>query len=122
MADTGDLLTAWREASRAASVAERLTELAREASERADLDSTAAEEIAVLAERAAAAAESAAVTARAAAQRASEFADQFRERRLHGALDALQDARALESTARDGYHLAERKAHQRHRTAGEQRA
>jgi len=48
---TADLLEAWREATRAADLAERLAKLAAETSERADLSADASEEVAKLAEK-----------------------------------------------------------------------
>ena len=79
---TGDLLNAWRDAARAAELAERLTTMAVEASEQAEDDATAAAEVASLTESAAQAAASAAESARVAALRASAFAAQAREHHL----------------------------------------
>jgi hypothetical protein len=51
---TADLLSFWREATRAAELAERLAGVAAESAERAEMSASASEEIADLAEQAAA--------------------------------------------------------------------
>ena len=85
-----ELLEQWREASRAAELAERLANLASETAERADQGAIAAEEIARMAERAAKAADRAATSGRRAAERAAAFARDNRTGRLadadHGVL------------------------------------
>jgi len=48
---TAELLDAWRDASRAADLAERLAELARRAAEKGEQDAISAQEIAALAAR-----------------------------------------------------------------------
>ena len=50
---TGELLEQWREATRAAELADRLAKLAQASVERSDRDAVAAEEIAKIAQRAA---------------------------------------------------------------------
>ena len=67
-----DLRAAWMDATRAAELAERLTETAREAADLADPDALAVAEIASLAESTAEAAGRAASTARAAATEAMD--------------------------------------------------
>ena len=80
---TGELLDAWRDATRAAELADSLSSNASDASTLADEAEAAAEEIARLAEQAATAAERAAVTARTAALRANALAQFSRERRTN---------------------------------------
>ena len=64
-----DLLMQWREATRAAELAERLAEVATRAADRSDASALASEQVAGMAEKAAVAAERAARTARSAASR-----------------------------------------------------
>ena len=111
---TAELLTAWRDATRAAELAEQLALLALEASQRADHDSAAAVEIADLAARAAEAAERTAEKARTAAARADEFAAQARDHGVPDAQATLDSARGAEAQARNRYHDAEREAWERH--------
>ena len=111
---TNELLNAWREATRAAELAERLARIALEAADHADRHAVASEDIAALAESAAAAADKAAETARVAATRARSFATESHEGRLADADDAVVQARQVEAEARDRYHLAERRAQRRH--------
>src|SRR5689334_9689127 len=66
-----ELLDAWRDALRAAELAERLASSALRAADRGDRDAATAEELAVLAEEAASAAERAARVAREAATKAA---------------------------------------------------
>lgn len=113
---TAELLTAWREATRAAELAERLSALAAETADRADTNAQASEEIADLAEQAAAAATRAAERARAAAGQAREAARAVREERLVEATASEAQARAVEFDARDRYHDAEAEA--RHKLDG----
>lgn len=110
---TADLLEQWREATRAAELAERLAKMATEAAERADQNAIASEEIARMAEQAAEAAERAARTAREAADRASAFAEESRSGRVADADQAALETRAEEGAARDRYHEAERAARER---------
>jgi hypothetical protein len=116
-ATAGELLNAWRDAARAAELAERLSAVAVEAAEQADRTAAASEEIAEMAETAAKAAERAASTARKAAKRAAELAADHRSRRLADAVDAVTDARHAESAAAEAYHEAERRARGRHEDA-----
>ena len=99
---TGELLEAWRNATRAAELADSLASNASDASGLADEAAVAAEQIAKLAEKAARAAERAALTARDAATRATELARRSREKRSTGA-DSSVAAHAAEDEARDAY-------------------
>jgi hypothetical protein len=110
---TGELLEQWREATRAAQLAEKLAELAKESVERADRDALGAREIAEMAEAAAGHAERAATVAREAAHRAAAFASENRSGRLEEADEAVMTTHAQETTARDRYHEAERAARER---------
>jgi hypothetical protein len=110
---TAELLEQWREATRAADLAERLAELARSSVERSDRDALAATEIARMAERAAKHAERAARVARGAATRAAAFAAENRSGRLADAEDAVSTTRDAEVVARDRYHRGEAAARQR---------
>lgn len=109
----GELLEQWREATRAAELAERLANLARASVERSDRDSAAAHEIARMAETAAKHAERAARIARDAATRAQAFAAENRTGYLAEAEAAADSTRRDESGARDRYHEAERVARER---------
>jgi hypothetical protein len=111
---TADLLTAWRDATRAAELADRLAQLASEAAETADRSAMASEDIAKMAERAAKAADRAAVSARAAAKRAADFAAATRTSRLRDADEVVSRAKAEEAAARDAYHRSETTARARH--------
>lgn len=111
---TADLLEQWREATRAAQLAERLAELAKASVERCDRDAVTAREIAKMAERAAKHAERAAHAAREAANRASAFADENRSVRLADADSIATDSRTEEEAARERFHEAERNARERH--------
>jgi hypothetical protein len=111
---TEELLEQWRDATRAAELAERLAQLAAESAERADQNAVAAEEIARMAERAAKAAERAAVSARKAANRAAAFARENRADRLADADRTVVETKAEEAAARDRYHEVERAARERH--------
>jgi hypothetical protein len=112
--DTADLLAAWRDATRAAELADRLAGMASEAADTADRSAMASEEIARMAERAAKAADRAATSAREAAKRAAALATESRERRLVDADTLVASARADESAARDAYHRRESEVHDRH--------
>ncbi len=107
---THELLEQWREATRAAELAERLAKMAAESAARADQAAVGAEEIARMAERAAKAAERAALSARKAADRAARFASESRAGTLADADEAVVETRAEEAAARDRYHGAERDA------------
>jgi hypothetical protein len=107
------LLDAWREAMRAAELAERLARLAEATAEDADESAAASEEIAQLAERAADAASNAAQSARNAANRTATIAKGRREGVSH-AQDSERDTRQAETTAKDEYHRVEVEAWDRH--------
>lgn len=109
---TGQLLNAWRDATRAAELADSLSASASEASTTADDVAVAAEEIAILAEQAAKAAERAATRARDAAIRAKELARKSRVKRGTDADDAIA-AHAAEDAARDAYHAGVAEAEER---------
>ncbi len=104
---TEDLLAAWRDATRAAELAERLAARAREAAKEADRTALSSEEVARLAEQAAMAAEHAAREARAVADRAALLARDSRGARVPEAEQAASDARVAETEARGRYHDAE---------------
>ena len=89
---TGELLEQWREATRAAELAERLANLARTSVERSDRDSIAAQEIAKVAERAARHAERAAKIAREAAE-SPELLKEAPHRRPVRRLDEVRAAK-----------------------------
>jgi hypothetical protein len=108
-----ELLEQWREATRAAELAERLAKLAAQSVERADRDAAAAEDLAKLAKRAAQAAERAAASASRTAEQASAFARESRAGTLVDAEQAVADTKADEATARDRYQDAERGARKR---------
>ena len=109
---TEDLLEQWREATRAAQLAERLAKLAASSVERADQAAAGAAEIAQMAERTAQSAEHAAQAARRAADLAASIAT---EARTGAGADeqSVVDARVDEASARDRYHEAERQARAR---------
>jgi hypothetical protein len=111
---TSELLEQWREATRAAELAERLAKLAQQSVERSDRDAVAAQEIAKIAERAAKHAERTARIAREASDRALDFAKENRSSYLGDAQDAVTDTRQEEAAARDRYHAAEKAARGRH--------
>lgn len=104
---TADLLEKWREATRAADLAERLSVIAADAADVAERGALAADEIATLAESAAQSAERAASVARQAATRAQSFATETRSGRHTDAVKTATEARVLEAAARDRYHEAE---------------
>ena len=107
---TAELLEEWREATRAAQLAERLAEIAKASVERSDRDALAANEIATMAERAAKHAERAAKVAREAGERAAAFARENRAGPLAETGEAVRATGAEESAARDRYHAAEAQA------------
>jgi hypothetical protein len=111
---TQELLEQWREATRAAELAERLARMAAESVQRSDQNAAGAQEIARMAERAAKSAERAAKSARAAADRAARFAAENRSGTLADADQTVIDAREEEAAARDRYHQAEAAARARH--------
>lgn len=104
---TSDLLNAWRDATRAAELAERLAALAADAAEAADRNALASEEIAAMAEEASLAAERAFHRAREIAAKARELAGHVRGGRLGDADATLAAARQGEVDARDRYHQRE---------------
>ncbi len=110
---TQDLLERWRDAVRAAELAERLAQLAADSAEQAGERAMGSEEIARLAERAAEAAMRVAEEARAAADRARSVADQARGGKLADAAETAVAARGLERDAGAQYHKAEREARER---------
>jgi hypothetical protein len=103
---TGELLEAWRDATRAAELAERLAQAALRAADRADRDSATAQEIATMADEAAEAAERAARVAREAARRAANDAIELRAE-VGTADQGASTARGTESDAKGRYHEAE---------------
>jgi hypothetical protein len=111
---TADLLEQWREATRAAQLAERLVQLAKASVERADRDAIAAEDIAEMAEQTAAHAERAAHGARDAANRAVAFAQQERVGRFAEAGEDVVTTGADETEARERYHASETETRRRH--------
>jgi hypothetical protein len=115
---TSELLEQWREATRAAELADRLAKLAKDSVERSDRDSIAAQEIAKIAERAAKHAERAARIAREAADRATAFALENRAGYLADAEEAVTSTRKEEEAARARYHDAESEARGRHKEGG----
>jgi methyl-accepting chemotaxis protein len=102
---TEELLDAWRDATRAAELAERLATAALRAVERADQDAATAQELATLAEDAATSAERAAEAARQAARRAVEAAAEMRDDQA-SADASVTETRLTESDARSRYHDA----------------
>ncbi len=101
---TADLLEAWREATRAALLAERLAALAAEAANDADDSAVASEDLATLAETTADAAARAALRAREVSQRARARANLNRDHHLRNAGEAVMGAKETETEARDRYH------------------
>jgi hypothetical protein len=110
---TSDLLEAWREAVRAADLAERLAKLALEAVQTADVNAGASAEIATMAQEAADAAQRAADTARMASERASALAETARSERFADAERDATDARESATRAGAFYHKAEDEARAR---------
>ena len=110
---TADLLDAWREATRAAELAERLARYAEATAEDADESAAASEEIAQLADRAAAAATNAAQSARNAANRTASIAKERRDG-VAPAQDIERGTRQAEANAKGEYHRAEEDAQDRH--------
>ena len=115
---TAELLEAWREATRAAQLAERLASLAAEAADQADRNALASEQIATMAEKASRAAERAAAQARKAADQARDLATRNREGRLQDADAVVSETKSGEKLARELYHVAEREARERHEGDG----
>ena len=104
---TADLLTAWRDAIRAAELAERLAVAATDAASQADVRASGSEEIAALAERAAEAATRAAERARTAAAEAAQLAASLRGMGIPAAEANVTDMRRIETDAAAAYRDAE---------------
>ncbi len=102
-----DLLNAWRDAVRAAELAERLAEHAAEALESADLRAVASSELAALARQAAEAAARAAERAELTAAEAKVLAMRLRDEGMPAAQRTVDSATALEAETREAYHEAE---------------
>jgi hypothetical protein len=111
---TSDLLEVWREATRAAELAERLARLAADRAHQTDLDASGAEEVAALAEQSAAAATAAAERARAAADHARGLAHDARSVDVRAAVDDQASTLAAEGAGRDWYEAAEADVRERH--------
>ena len=105
---TEDLLSAWRDATRAAELARRLAAAAEAIAETAEEDAAAAEEVASLAEATAKAAEAAAAKARATADRMKSVAEKARSKGRQDAAAAVAETSDEETSARDRYQEAER--------------
>jgi hypothetical protein len=107
---TAELLTAWRDATRAAELAERLATAATEAAAQADVRALASVELADLAEHAAEAASRAAEKARTAATEAGALARSLRETGIPAAESSVADSRRVETEAATAYHDAAERA------------
>jgi hypothetical protein len=105
---TADLLAAWREATRAAELAERLASEALAISHEADVTALESAELAELAAQAAAAAQRAADRARQLADRTADKA-LTEQQRQQEAQQAATSARSAEDDARADYHKAQRR-------------
>jgi len=115
---TADLLNAWREATRAAELAERLARLAAETATRAGVSADVAEEIAFMAEQTAESANTAAVRARVVATEARQVAVRDREATIDASASEAS-TRETERAAKDAYHHSEAEARARHSDAPE---
>lgn len=113
---TAELLEAWREATRAARLAERLAAMAEAASRDADENAAGSEAIAHLAEQAAEASTNAAHLARVAADRAAELA-LSREADSTEADVIETDTKLEEIEAQSDFHEAEREARDRQKSS-----
>lgn len=102
-----DLLNAWRDAVRAAELAERLATVAAEASFAADERAIDTAELANLAEQAAASATRAAERARATATAAATFANQLRDEQVPDARRTVDSTQTAENEARTAFHESE---------------
>jgi len=109
-----DLLVAWRDASRAAELAERLASLASEAADQADASLAKTEGDRTFAEATAEAAQRAAQRARAAANQAADLARERRERHLRDADDRHTASLAAETEARQEYERSEADGRREH--------
>ncbi len=110
---TEELLQAWRDASRAAELAERLAAAAVRSAERADRDTATAMAVAALAESAAESAERAACEARAAANGMLQGAAVLRAEVDEGDVTST-DARSAVDVARARYREGETEARNRY--------
>ncbi|HUH00253.1 MAG TPA: hypothetical protein VMQ83_13920 [Gammaproteobacteria bacterium] len=106
-ATTADLLNAWRDAVRAAELAERLATTAAKAADDADLRALVSTELAELAEQAAAAATRAAARAAAAAADATAVAKALRDDGVADAQRIVEASKANAAEARAAYDGAE---------------
>ena len=107
---TQDLLEQWREATRAAELAERLANLAADSAASADQAAVGSEEIARMAERSAKAADRAALSARKAADQAATFPRENRAGTLADADQSVAATKAEETAAGERFHEAEHAA------------
>jgi hypothetical protein len=105
-----EFLEIWRDAIRAAELADRLSAMATDAAASADLEAETAADLAQLAEAAAEAATRAAARARTVATEAAQRAGDMRSGRLADAQTKATEMRQLETDAASAYHDAERKA------------
>ena len=110
---TADLLSAWRDAVRAADLAERLAVVASEAAARADVRASDAEEIATLAEHVAEAASQAALRARAVATETARVAHELRTGDTAASADSVT-SRERQVAAGQAYHDAEARSRDGH--------
>lgn len=99
-----ELLAAWRDAVRAAEMAERLASVAAEAASQADLRAAVSGEIAELAERTAELAQRAAERARAVAIETATLAKSLHEEGVSSADGTLNSAKGVEADAQAAYH------------------
>jgi hypothetical protein len=112
-----DLLNIWREAVRAAELAERLASNAAEAYAAAGTRAEASTELAELAQQAADAAARAAERAGTAAARAAELAKQLEVSDVPAAERTVDAANSIEADARAAYHDATDKAYEERDTS-----
>jgi murein L,D-transpeptidase YcbB/YkuD len=106
-----DALNAWRDAVRAAELAERLASSAAEAAEAADLRAEASSELAEMAQQAADASTRAAERARVTATEAAALASRLREQGIPAAKRTVDSANAVELEARAAYQESAAHAH-----------
>jgi methyl-accepting chemotaxis protein len=114
---TAELLQAWRDAIRAAELAERLATVAAQASANAEIQSAEADEIATLAEEAAARAQVAAERARAFATSVGMSAAGLRDQ-AGASQHTSETMRRIEGEARSAFHDAEAQAREAHEPTG----
>lgn len=113
---TADLLNAWRDAVRAAELAERLATAAAKAADDADQRAVVSAELAELAEQAAAAASRAAARAAAAAKEATALAKALRQDGLAEAQHTVEASKANAAEARIAFHEAEAETREKRRS------